>query len=570
MDFKVFDRARRNASPLELDLVESYAQGRISRRNFVKRGTLLGLSVPLMGSIIAACGSDEKTTSTTAGGSTGTTGAAGTSGSTPTTGGSTVAGGIIKIASQSPGGPLDPVTMFDLAAYGIISQSFEYLCGLGDDGDIAPSLAESWSSNDDGSEWTFLLRSGVKWHDGTDFTADDVVATMERMVENGNSSLDGIIAAGSAVAKDPLTVVFTLTGPNGLFPYLVSVYNSQVAITPKAYALGTTLDKQPNGTGPWKLTKYDSATGASFVRNEAWWGGKTILDGTEWLFSDEISTQVTGVQSGATDAIIQFSVIGGDALFADDNFNVINLRTATHREIWMRCDEGQFADKRIRQALALSLDRDLMITQLFKGEAELGNDSPVAPVYPFWDESVPQRTRDIEKAKQLLADAGATGLKANLSAPNLQEIPQLAELVQSNAKEAGIELTLNVEGTDTFYSKWCATYPCAGGVEFGIVDYGHRATPDVFFNAAFSTGGQWNSSQYSSTEFDDAFSEYKAALDVEGHKKACNTIQTVLNEDTPAAIPYFYNYLSGHSKKFTGIRISALGQIFLDGASKTE
>ena len=109
-----------------------------------------------------------------------------------------------------------------------------------------------------------------------------------------------------------------------------------------------------------------------------------------------------------------------------------------------------------------------------------------------------------------------------------------------------------MQGTDTFYTSWCATYPCAGGVEFGIVDYGHRPTPDAFLNAAYTTGGVWNSAQYASPDFDAAFKEFEVALDVDSHKAACKKLETIANDDTPNAIPYFYNYLSGFSKKFSG------------------
>ena len=86
--------------------------------------------------------------------------------------------------------------------------------------------------------------------------------------------------------------------------------------------------------------------------------------------------------------------------------------------------------------------------------------------------------------------------------------------------------------------------PCAGAAELGIVDYGHRATPDIYLNAAFATSGDWNSSQYSSPEFDAAFKEYQAAVDVEAQTAACEKIETILNEDVPVGLPYFYNYLS--------------------------
>ncbi|MCU1397611.1 MAG: putative oligopeptide transporter oligopeptide-binding protein [Acidimicrobiales bacterium] len=572
MDFKVLDGARRNAGPLQVDLVEAYASGRLSRRNFVKRGTVLGLSVPFMSTIIAACGSDAKTTPTTAAATAGST--AGSTGATTATtagaAGTPVKGGNLKIASQTPSGPLDPVAMADLGSYGIVAQSFEFLCALGD-GDIAPGLALSWSPNTDGSVWTFKLRTGVKWQNSASgaFTADDVVATMERLVAAKNAGLNGVLAAGGCVAKDPSTVEFTLTAANGLFPYLVSVYNAQTVITPKAYATGTAFEASPDGTGPWKLTKYDKSTGATFVPNTDWWGGSVFLDQVDWVFSDDISTQVSGVVGGATDAIVQFAAVGGDALLNSSDFTVINSRTANHREIWMRCDKGQFTDKRVRQAFALCLDRDLMNQQLFKGTADIGNDHPIAPVYPYFDDSVPQRKKDIEGAKKLLAAAGVTSLKAVLNAPKLQEIPELAVLVQNAAKDIGWDLTLNIESTDTFYNEWCLTYDpiCDGGQEFGIVDYGHRATPDVYLNAAYATG-TWNSAHYKSDDFNAAFKEYQAALDVDGHKAACKKLETIANEDVPYAIPYFYPSLAAVSKKFTGVRVSALGQMFVDTAGK--
>ena len=303
---------------------------------------------------------------------------------------------------------------------------------------LVPGLATSWTAKDDNT-WVIKLRPGVKWQSGGDFTADDVIATMDRTIEAGNAGLKGVLDVGASKALDPLTVEFTLTGPNGNFPYLVSVFNAQTLITPKNYATGTTLDKQPDGTGAWKLQSYDNATGAVFVRNENWWGGKTALDSVEWAFYDKVSDMVTSYQGQVVDAIVQFSVIDGSALFDDASFNVIATRTATHREIWMRTDKGQFKDKRVRQALALTFDRQAMVDKLFKGRADIGNDHVIAPMYPYFDPATPaQRTKDVEQAKALLAAAGVTNLKAVLHTPDQQEIPDLAVLIQSGAKEAGI------------------------------------------------------------------------------------------------------------------------------------
>jgi len=161
--------------------------------------------------------------------------------------------------------------MVDLSSYGLTAQSFEFLCTLDKNGkDIAPGLAEKWTPNATGSSWVFNLRQGVKWHDGTPFTADDVVATMERLVAAGNAGLKGVLEPGGTVATDANTVTFNLAGGNGNFPYIVSVFNAQTLITPKAYVAGTTLDKVPAGTGAWKLVTFNQQTGATFERNPDW------------------------------------------------------------------------------------------------------------------------------------------------------------------------------------------------------------------------------------------------------------------------------------------------------------
>jgi peptide/nickel transport system substrate-binding protein len=555
-------------------LITSQLNGRVTRRQLA-----MGvLAIPAFTAFVAACGSDDDSTAATTGGTeapaagaSDTTVAAApeTSAATETSAAAAPSGGQLRVAAQATAKTLDPIAMVDLGAYGIVAQCFEYLCGLADDGDIGPGLATEWTANDDSTEWTFTLRDGVKWQNGADFTADDVVATMERIVAVGDS-LGGAIATGNVTAGDATTVVFKLASPNASLPYLVSIYNPQSVITPKDYVAGTTLDAQPDGTGPWKLVNYDPTTGATFERNEAWWGGQTPLDSIEWQFFTDVSSMVTAMQSGAVDAIVQFSVVGGDALLNDENFNTIAMRTATHREIWFNCSEGQFTDKRVRQAFALCLDRQQLIDTLFEGKADIGNDHVIAPLYPFFSDAVAQRERDTTRAKELLTEAGfPDGITATLNAVDLQEIPQLAELVQIQTAEGGFTLELNVESSSTFYdTQWCQSYPCAGSAELGIVDYGHRATPDVYLLKAFRSGGDWNSSQYKSPELDAAILEYQASADLDKRTAACEKIETIMVEDTPAAIPYFYNYLGGFSKSFTGVRLSALGQMLLDQAAK--
>ena len=543
-------------------------QGQFTRRQVIGAS----VAIPVVGAVLAACGDDDDKTTTTDGGG------------EPTT------GGTLRIASTKPASPLDPIAMIDLGSYNVISQSFEYLAGPDGD-DIGPMLATEWTPNADSTEWVFKLREGVKWHDGTDFTADDVVATLERIASAGDGLGGSLqreddpdapppegdaaptqrLVAGTVTASDANTVVVTLASPNASLPYLVSMLNPQSAITPAAYAAGTTLDASPNGTGPWKLASYDPNTGIQWERNDAWWGGTPPLEAVDMQFFSDLAAQVTAMSGGSVDAIQQFSVVGGDVLLNDANFNVVEVNAATHREIWMGLDEGQFTDKKVRQAFALGIDRQELIDTLFAGKATIANDHVIFDLYAFHDpDAVEQRVRDTDAAKALLAEAGfPDGIDATLNAVDLQEIPQLAELLQIQLADAGFNLTLNVESDATFYgTQWCVTYPCAGSAELGIVDYGHRPTPDVYLLKAFKGGGDWNSSQYASADLDAAILEYQSSGELDARTVACAKIEKIMWEDVPAAIAYRYNYLGGFSKSFTGVEYTALGHTLLGKASQ--
>ena len=130
------------------------------------------------------------------------------------------------------------------------------------------------------------------------------------------------------------------------------------------------------------LKSFDAATGAEFERNPDWWGGTTPLDGSVWSFFDDEGSMVTATSAGEVDTLVQFQFIGGDALFNDENFTVNSFQAATHRQIWMRCDQGQFADPRVRQALGMCIDRPALIETLFGGQADIGNDHVIAPMLP--------------------------------------------------------------------------------------------------------------------------------------------------------------------------------------------
>ncbi|MDQ4018418.1 MAG: ABC transporter substrate-binding protein, partial [Actinomycetota bacterium] len=156
------DDVRTASSELENHLIDEYSAGKITRREFVRRGTVVGMSLPLLSFLATACGGDGDGGATTA------------AGETP---GQARRGGTVRTAIQSPAGAIDPVTIADEGGLAVLGQSAEYLTFSNEKLELEPQLAESWEPNEDGSVWTFKLRQGVKYHDGQPMTAEDVVTT---------------------------------------------------------------------------------------------------------------------------------------------------------------------------------------------------------------------------------------------------------------------------------------------------------------------------------------------------------------------------------------------------------
>jgi len=587
MDWKRIDWARRSGGPIEADLIEAYAQGKINRRNFVKRGTMIGLSMPFLGGIIAACGGSSDGGSEGGSGSEDGTAAPGTDAAPAegASGGEVIAG--IQTGDANSG--LDPVNMLDLGTYAVLSQAFEYLVGLGEDGNIAATaLATEWTPNDDATQWTFKLRDGATWQENGDpLTSADVAATVDRMVEVG-AGLAGVASAGSTETPDDLTVVMNLDSPNGNLPVLMSLFNPQSLITPVDYANGTTLNDRPTGTGAWMLENFDPlAFTASFVPNPNWWGGAVKLDRTTLQGFESGGTKVAAFSAGEIDIIQDFSIADGATLLTNDEVTVYKPPSANHRQLWFNTqlpEGGPFTDARVRQAVCHAVNRQQLVDTVYQGEAIIGNDHPVYETLPFFDESQEQRAFDPEMAKQLLSDAGyADGIELPLQVGDLGEIPAIAAIIEQNLAAVGITTPVSVTPNSDFYGEyWCtgASYgtqpetsgpgiPCGASAQIGIVDYGHRPTPDIFFGRALATDGDWNSSNYNSTDFDGFFGEYQAATEVDGQKAAVGKIQRLLHEDAPACYPFFFNYLSGTSTAISGFETTALGHLQLQNTTKS-
>jgi peptide/nickel transport system substrate-binding protein len=557
IDHDRLDQIREGQGEIANHIIDEYVAGRLSRRDLLRRGALVGISLPVLGAVISACGGSSSSSSAPAGKS----------------------GATIKVGIVVPTGSINPVTVADQGGLDMLAQTGEYLTLSDQQLTLKPVLATSWTPNSTADVWTFKIRQGVKFHNGSPLTADDVVYTY-KLQTNPKGAANALSAFGGALTPDGVqkvddyTVAFHLTAPNGNFPYLTSSDNYNMIIIPNNYDPAK-WQSTFIGTGPFVLKSYTPTVGASFTRNEQYWGTKALPAETQFTFYKNQTPAIPALTSGSIDVLGQFAVTGGEQLLTG-GFTVSRLKSSAHRELSMRNDQAPFTDPRVRQAIALTLARPDIIKALFKGYADLGNDSPFAPVFPSTDTSIPQRAQDIAKAKSLLSAAGhPNGFTTSLVTEDFLEIPQFAQIVVQSAKAIGVTINLKVESSAAYYGK--ATFGSSDWLDatMSLVDYGHRSVPNVFLGAPLQTynatsgTGTWNAAHFSNTQYNSLAKQYIATSDLSTQRNIAGQIQTLLLNQTPIIYAYFYNYLSAWAKNVSGPYPTAIGHIFVDKATKS-
>ncbi|CAG4890225.1 ABC transporter substrate-binding protein [Paraburkholderia saeva] len=536
------EAARRAASEPGQHAIDEFVAGRLTRRELLRYAGVIGLSL--------------------AGGGLFTSPRAQAQG-TPKG-----ANATIRVAHLMPGGAVDPLTVTDAGGLALLNQTGEFLINDDEHSQLQPALALSWEPNAKGDVWTFKLRQNVKFHDGQTFGAKDVVATFDRLADPATGSaalsvLKGVLSKGGAKLVDEHTVAFHLDAPNGNFPYYVSSDNYNAVMLPANYA--GNYEKTFIGTGAFKLESYQPKLSASFVRNPDYWGEKALPQRVQFAFYADEQAQILALQGRQADVMGTFTVQGGSGILNNPEFKVIGVRSSAHRQMHMRNDNPLFRDKRVRQALALSLDRDVMVRGLFKGRAMVANDNPFASVFPSSDMSVPQRRLDVAKAKQLLAQAGVpNGFDVTLTTEKYMEIPDLAVVIQNAAKAIGVRINLKVESQSLYYGAGTPGKSDWLDSPLGITDYGHRGVPNVFLNAPLTSGGTWNAAHFKNPQYDKLVADFVGALDVASQKKIAGQIETLLLDETPVIIPYFYDQLIATRSTLSGVRFTAIAQLYFD------
>jgi len=532
-------------------LVEEVRNGRITRRQLVGRATVFGLSASSIGTLLAACGGSSKTAS-----------------STSAAAGPIRRGGTLIVGAAAPTADVDPVFTADQGGIFTMQLAGETLVKRLADTSLQPRLATAWRQVGGAKEWEFTLRQGVKWHNGAPLTADDVVATFKTLTDpkiasSALSAFQGVLTPGGVSKVDAHTVRFSLERPYVDFPYAVSDDNYNSIVLPADYKKGT-FSKGGIGTGAFILKSFTPKQGATYVANRNYWGKDAkggalpYLAGAEMKYFNDPQSTVLSLQSGGIHIYPQMAYVNARPLLNDPNVNVLKLtQSSEHRTVPMRTDQKPFDDKRVRQALAYSLDRKAIVQSLFGGNATIGNDTTFAPMYKFSPTDLPQRNQDIPKAKSLLA---AAGHPSGLSVPALiveefLEVPQYAQLLQQHAAAAGIKIQLHQESQTIFYTNVWLTTP------FCIVDYGSRGSISPLIEPAYTSKGIWNSSHWKNPQFDSLLSQFDSTSDEQSRAKVAARIALLQHEETPTLISFFITGLRGVRKTVQNIETGPVDHI---------
>jgi peptide/nickel transport system substrate-binding protein len=422
--------------------------------------------------------------------------------------GGTLKFGIVK----DIGTPIPFVAYTSISQY-VKDNVYEPLVMFDQKGDIHPWLAESWTANANSTEWTFKIRRGVKFHDGKEMTANDVVWSAKHIMNPSNGAAgQGQLSSNvrDAVALDNYTVKFIAPGPRGLLPEILADTQT-LHIAPKESLapgqLKMTGASPPPGTGPFKFKAWIPGQEYEVMRNEDYWGGAPYLDGVRFRVIIEATSRAAAVQAGDVDiterlgpTFVQRIKSGG---LKGMQFKSIGM--AGIKQLVLNTQLAPTSDVRVRKAIALALDKDAIMK-----EATFGFGIPVlswAPAGTDWETSVHFKwKRNIAEAKRLLKEAGYTGKPITLGSTQGQDDPW-AEAVTRQAAEAGIKLSIqNLAGAELIQKT------VAGELNVSVYGAGGNGEPLVaneqYISCTGGKAGVGNVSKLCTAELEKLITQY--------------------------------------------------------------
>ena len=428
----------------------------------------------------------------------------------------------------------------------VIQFVYDRLCGRNEKGLPVPHLAVSWEANSMADRWTFKLREGVTFHDGKPFTSADVAYTFQHIfdpeLESPVAAVLDIVDSEAIETPDDHTVVFNLESGHADFPLLLTDY--RVRMIPEGGL--DTIEENPIGTGPFKPEKVDVYGTSVFVANDDYWDGKPGVAQIEIVGISDMGARVQALLAGQINWLFSLSPEQTALFEGNPNFTILEVPTGDWRNFIMNVNEPPFDDVRVRQALKLVVDRQEMIDVILQGQGSMAYDHPVWPGDPYY--LVLDRPQDIEKAKELLAEAGyPDGLTVELFTSDIYpELIPMAVVYKEQAAEAGINVEIKQVPSDGYWSKYWMVEP------FIVSSWAQRPA-DQILNEAFRCGASWNETYFCNQEFDQLLDDARKELDLAKRTELYQKAQQLLVDDSGTIIPFFKNVIEVMEAQVKGI-----------------
>jgi peptide/nickel transport system substrate-binding protein len=457
--------------------------------------------------------------------------------------------GELRVALQ-PIVQTDPAFISSDPEIIIASSVYDYLVDVNPQNTITPRLAREWTVSEDGKIYVFSLIENATFHDGTLFTADDVVWTFDRLrdPEVDSPTKDLYSNIESVEATDQFEVTFTLKESNPFFLYDLS---DNHALILKADTPDPVSDFM--GTGPFKLVSYSPEDRLVVEANEDYFlRDRPMLEKIEFIFFNDQTAQVEALRSGQVDLVMLISADLFNTIREEPGLIPLEVATNSFDLVRLRADRAPGDDPRLMQALRLATDRQAIFDLVLQGYGAMGKDTPIGPMYSqYFDKDLQLPERDVEAAKQLLTEAGyPDGIDLVLHTPDTGNRPNLAVVLKDQWSEAGIDVEVIVEPESVYYGDdgWLA-------VDLGITGWGSRPYPQFYLDTMLVCGANWNESHFCDNEFDRLANLAGTTLNEDQRVDAYNQIQALLVDRGPTMIPYFFSQLGAISDKFSDFQM---------------
>lgn len=416
-----------------------------------------------------------------------------------------------------------------------------YLTEVGPDGNLAPSLAESWEGSNGAATWVFKLRKGLEFHNGRSVTTNDVIASLNHhRGEDSTSGVKPLVATVTdMIAEDDHTLRVELEGGNADFPFILQDYHFTIQ---PANEDGT-LDWQSGiGCGAMTLDSYNAGISAELSR----FGNHfrdINLDGAQILSLIDPNARTAAIVSGDVDLIDRVDLKTAGLLGRKPGVNILQTNGTQHYTFPMRTDSAPYDNADIRRGLKHVFDRQELVDKILFGYGAVGNDIPLSPAQAQYNSNLEQRSYDPDKAKFYFKKAGVDSMTFDLSAADaaFSGAVDAAVLIQNSAKAAGIDINVIREPNDGYWGDvwmnkaWCACY------------WGGRPTADLMFSTAYQGGVSWNDTFWANARFDELLVAARGELDAGKRQGMYDEMQEILWDDGGVVIPMFASYVAAHN-----------------------